>query len=254
MGCGQWREALSARLDGEEDADQAPLVDAHLAGCAECRQWFEDAAAVTRLARLGPVASVPGVPDSVLDAVPRGRRTHWAAALRVALGAIGAGQVLLGVAQMAGPGMVGATMAGAMADGRMEGASLDHLAHESAAWNLAVGAGFLFIAWRRSRPAGVVPTLTAFVGVLTAMSLGDLIDGTVAASRLASHVLLLVGYAIVVAMCRPSLNQDPPVGAGRRRDRSRWRQDPPRENVVELRPGGGAPGAREARARDRGVA
>jgi predicted anti-sigma-YlaC factor YlaD len=251
MGCGQWREALSARLDGEEDPAQAPLVDAHLAGCAECRQWFEDAAEVTRIARVGPVTPFPGVPDSVLDAAPR-RRTRWAAALRVALGAIGAGQVLLGVAQVTGPAMAG-TMAGAMVDAQMEGASVDHLVHESAAWNLAVGAGFLFIAWRRSRPAGVVPTLTAFVGVLTAMSLGDLIDGTVAPSRLASHVLLLIGYAIVVALCRPSLRQDPPAGTGRRRDRSRWRLDLPAENLVELRPGGPA-GAREVQARDRGVA
>jgi predicted anti-sigma-YlaC factor YlaD len=252
MGCGQWREALSARLDGEEDPDQAPLVDAHLGGCAGCRQWFEDAAAVTRLARVGPVASVPGVPDSVLDAAPTRRRTRWAPVLRVLLGAVGAGQVLLGVAQMAGPAMGGA-MAG-YGDGRMEGASVDHLVHESAAWNLAVGAGFLFIAWRRSRPAGVVPTLTAFVGVLTLMSLGDLVDGTVAPSRLASHALLLIGYAIVVALCRPSLNQDPPVGTGRRRGVApRRRLDPSGENVVQLRRGV-VPDAREARARDRGVA
>jgi predicted anti-sigma-YlaC factor YlaD len=251
MGCGQWREALSARLDGEEDPDQAPLVDAHLGGCAECRQWYEDAAAVTRLARVGPVASVPGVPDSVLDAAPTRRRTRWAPVLRVLLGAVGAGQVLLGVAQMAGPAMSGA-MAG-YGDGRMEGASVDHLVHESAAWNLAVGAGFLFIAWRRSRPAGVVPTLTAFVGVLTLMSLGDLVDGTVAPSRLASHALLLIGYGIVVALCRPSLNQDPPVGTGWRRGAPRWRLDPSGENVVHLRRGV-APDARGARARDRGVA
>jgi predicted anti-sigma-YlaC factor YlaD len=249
MGCGEWREALSARLDGEEDADQGPLVDAHLAGCARCRQWFEDAAAVTRLARVGLVVSVPGVSDSVLSAAPRRRRTTRASVLRAVLGAIGAGQVLLGVAQIAGPAMGGA-MSGT---GGMEGASVDHLVHESAAWNLAVGAGFLFIAWRRSRPAGVVPTLTAFVGVLTLMSLGDLLDGTVEPSRLASHALLLVGYAIVVVLCRPSMSLDGPAGTGRGRGASRWRPDLPGENVVELRPGG-APDARRAQARDRGVA
>jgi predicted anti-sigma-YlaC factor YlaD len=249
MECGKWREALSARLDGELDADQAPQVDAHLAGCAGCRQWFEDAAMVTRLARVAPVIQVPGVPERVLDAAPGRRRTHWAAWLRLALGAIGAGQVLLGVAQVAGPAMGGA-MSGY--GGGMEGASVDHLMHESAAWNLAVGAGFLFIAWRRSRPAGVVPTLTAFVAVLTLMSLGDLIDGSVAPSRLASHVLLLAGYAIVVVLCRPSMGMDGPAGTGRRRE-PRWRPAVPGKNVIELRPGG-APGAHEAQARDRGAA
>ncbi|GAA5179811.1 zf-HC2 domain-containing protein [Rugosimonospora acidiphila] len=250
MECGRWREALSARLDGEEDPDQAALVDAHLAECADCRRWLDDAATVTRLARLGPVPPVPGVPDSVLDAAPRRRRIGWAAVLRMALGAIGAGQILLGVAQIAG-----STMAGAMPASEMEGASVDHLVHESAAWNLAVGAGFLFIAWRRSRPSGVVPTLTAFVGVLTLMSLGDLIDGTVAPSRLASHALLLIGYAIVVVLCRPSMSQDPPAGTGRRSGAVRWRLDPPGDNVIELRPGAVPPphGAR-AHLHDRGAA
>jgi predicted anti-sigma-YlaC factor YlaD len=249
MECGEWRELLSARLDGEEDADRAPLVDDHLAGCAGCRQWFEDAATVTRLARVARVVEVPGVSDAVLDAMPRRRRTHWAAWLRLALGAIGAGQVLLGVAQVAGPPMAGA-MSGY---GGMEGASVDHLVHESAAWNLAVGAGFLFIAWRRSRPAGVVPTLTAFVAVLTLMSLGDLIDGTVAPSRLASHVLLLAGYAIVVVLCRPSMGLDGPAGAGRRREAWRPRAAPSAPNVIELR-AGTVPGASGAQARDRGAA
>ena len=49
---------------------------------------------------------------------------------------------------------------------RARQATPGHLWHESAAWNVAVGAAFLFIALRRNRPSGLVPMLTAFVGML----------------------------------------------------------------------------------------
>jgi Putative zinc-finger len=45
--CEQCREALSARLDGEDDPDERAEVDTHLAECDECRRWVDEAAAVT---------------------------------------------------------------------------------------------------------------------------------------------------------------------------------------------------------------
>ena len=53
---------VSAQLDGEDDPADRPLVDEHLAGCADCRDWLDRAATVNRLTRTGPVAQVPG-PD-----------------------------------------------------------------------------------------------------------------------------------------------------------------------------------------------
>ncbi|MCK9930623.1 hypothetical protein MXD62_26245 [Frankia sp. Mgl5] len=43
----------------------------------------------------------------------------------------------------------------------------EHLSHESAAWNLTVGAGFLPAAARRGVAEGLVPLLTAFVTILS---------------------------------------------------------------------------------------
>jgi hypothetical protein len=78
----------------------------------------------------------------------------------------------------------------------------------------------VFIAARRSRPAGVVPILTAFVAALSLLSLDDVLSGAVAWSRLASHTLILAGYAIVVALSRPGLRlDDPPSGTTTRRTR-----------------------------------
>ena len=85
-----------------------------------------------------------------------------------------------------------------------------HLWHESAAWNVAVGAGFLFIALRRSRPTGLVPMLTAFVGMLLLLSVNDLSAGRVDATRLVSHGFVLAGYLLAVALSRRDAPTAPP--------------------------------------------
>lgn len=227
MGCGTWREALSARLDGEESvgapagstarAERAAL-DAHLAGCDECRRWYEDAALITRIARIGLALGAQPVPDGVLSGAPTTTRATVARWLRIALALVGCVQALVGVAQIAGA-------AGPMGDQSIDGATPSHMMHEAAAWNLAIGAAYLFIAWRRTRPAAVIPMLTAFVGVLAIFSLDDVINGAVDAGRLASHGPVILGYVVVVIMSRPSMSFDGPAGSRRRGSRSRWRLD-----------------------------
>ncbi|HEY7174719.1 MAG TPA: hypothetical protein VH442_07370 [Micromonosporaceae bacterium] len=215
--CATWREGLSARLDGEsagawaDHVDNAAL-DAHLEACEPCRQWYANAAVVTRLARFAGTADGvgPGVADSVLDATPGPTRAHIARVLRGVLAVIGAGQLLLALAQFAGPMATSST-------------TIMHMTHEFVAWNAALGASFLFIAWRRTRPAALLPLLTAFVGLLTVLSIDDFVHGTVTTARLASHVLLVVGYAVVVAMSRPALAFDGPPGARQRSIASSWR-------------------------------
>ena len=220
MGCEQCREALSARLDGEDDPAGRVAVDAHVRGCAGCRQWLQDATAVTRLARIGLPLPAPGVPESVLDAAPGPGRSRAVAVLRLTLGGLAAAQLLLAVAQIANPANGATAMTG-----HTQGASGNHLLHESAAWNIAVGVGFLVIAWRRARPAGQLPVLTAFVAALALLSAGDLVTAEVSWSRLASHLLLVAGYILVVVLSRPGMSLDTPPGPSRP-GRSRWA--PPR--------------------------
>ncbi|MEV4139810.1 zf-HC2 domain-containing protein [Dactylosporangium sp. NPDC049742] len=226
--CAAFREALSARLDGEDEPIDAALTDAHLRRCADCRAWHADAVTATRLFRVQQVPAQPaGVDDllAALDAhgvlpaadVPpapasgtasglrrrlasriRGRigRAHVVLALRVLLGGFGAAQFMLGIAQV--------TTAATASDLHGDGAG--HLWHESAAWNVAIGAGFGWIASRRGRPAGALPMLTAFVGLLALLSVNDLLAGRVETERLLSHAFVLAGYAIVIALTRPALD------------------------------------------------
>ncbi|OPX13924.1 hypothetical protein B1964_17750 [Gordonia sp. i37] len=41
MRCEVAREALSARVDGERETVPSARVDEHVAGCADCAQWYQ---------------------------------------------------------------------------------------------------------------------------------------------------------------------------------------------------------------------
>jgi predicted anti-sigma-YlaC factor YlaD len=138
--------------------------------------------------------------------------------LRGLLGVLGAAQFVLGMVQVSAFAATGHVHAAGAAGSQLS----SHLWHESAAWNVAVGAGFAWIAVRRSRPIGIVPTLTAFVVVLTALSAGDILSGRVDTARLLSHGFLVVGYVIVLLLTRPVFDFGEPP-AGRLSGGPRWR-------------------------------
>lgn len=208
VGCDAYRELLSARLDGEATSSEIAVSEKHLAACEECRRWYEQAASVNRLARVGAATQGPDVVDAVLAASPGPGRARLARVLWSLLGVLGAAQVALGVLLA----VSFAAESDSHSTGMMSGATVGHLWHESAAWNVAVGAAFLWVAGRRSRPAGIVPILTVFVLLLTLLSVGDIVGGRVGGHRVASHSLVVAGYLIVLALSRPSFAFGRPPG------------------------------------------
>jgi hypothetical protein len=75
-------DQLSALLDGELDADQAAAVQAHLAGCDECRRELEVTDATRSMLRGLPFVDPPlGFVDGVIGT--RRRRRHQAVAIAV---------------------------------------------------------------------------------------------------------------------------------------------------------------------------
>jgi hypothetical protein len=72
----------------------------------------------------------------------------------------------------------------------------------------------------------MVPTLTAFVAVLTLLSIDDLVSGRVQPARLLGHGFLIAGYLVVLVLSRLSGGSDAPPApsgqssAGRRSARS----------------------------------
>jgi predicted anti-sigma-YlaC factor YlaD len=123
--------------------------------------------------------------------------------LRLALLAVGVAQAVL-----AWP--VLASGAGAMS-------APVHMAHETGAWNLAVGAAFLAVAAAPRLAAGALPFLGTLAALLVPVTVADLGAGHVHADRAAAHVLLVAGVALVAAVAwRGRRPQVEPAASGRR--------------------------------------
>jgi predicted anti-sigma-YlaC factor YlaD len=168
------------------------VLDEHLSHCSECAGWLD---AATRAGRLLRVSGL--TPPDLSGAILRDAGLPAARLLRRRR-MLQAGLVTLAVLQwaLAVPGLWGETVG--MAAMHM-GA---HQAHESAAWNVAVGAALLAVALRPARAAGTVPVLLAFVAVLAVLSIPDLMDGAVTGARLASHTGVALGLLLVAALAR----------------------------------------------------
>jgi predicted anti-sigma-YlaC factor YlaD len=194
MPCTDFREAASARLDGEPLGMPARELDEHLASCAGCAAWARDAATVTRRARLAPAPAVPDLTAAVLAALPRELPGAAAAArarlvgtgLRLALLAVGVAQ-----AGLAWP---------AIASGAAAMSAPVHVAHETGAWNLAVAAAFVAVAAAPRLAAGALPVLVTFALLLLPVTLADLGAGHVHLDRAATHLLLLAGVGLVATV------------------------------------------------------
>lgn len=66
MSCEIWREALSARLDGEDLPAGTEDLDAHLATCPDCASYAHELEALHRATRLRPAEEVPDRTDVIL--------------------------------------------------------------------------------------------------------------------------------------------------------------------------------------------
>jgi predicted anti-sigma-YlaC factor YlaD len=194
MQCPLFRNAISARLDGESLGMSERALDDHLTGCAECSEWAEDAALVTRRARLAPALAVPDLTVAVLAALPRelpgvaaaARTRVVGTALRLALLAAAVAQAGLAWPTLsAGTGAMSAPV---------------HMAHETGAWNLAVAAAFLAVAAAPRLAAGTLAFLGSFVVFLVPVTVADLADGRVQLDRALAHLFLLAGTALVASI------------------------------------------------------
>lgn len=217
--CDLTREVLSAGLDGEASPAQRAAADAHVAGCPACRRWYQDAAAVTRLARTGAAVTGPDVTALVLPAAPGHRRGRFVTALRAVLAAIGIGQLVLAVAQ------VGMAADQGHPHGGLGAASVGHVSYESAAWSFGIAVGFLWVAIRRGRPAAVLPILTVFVAVVVFLNASDFAAGRIDGWHAATHATEVAGYLIVLLLSLPSMAVAPhPPPGGRSGGWPRWRR------------------------------
>lgn len=190
MRCSRFREAVSARIDGEDPGVPADRVDAHVATCAECRSWAVAAGSLPVALREAPpdgVALQPQVLEALLaEARPQRRTLVSVREWRVLLGIVGALQLVL-----AWPGVVGRS-----------GHASAHMAHELTSWDLGLAVGFLFLAWQPQRAWGALPLVGLLVACLAGASVLDLMSGDALLGRESVHLLEVAGLASVWQLAR----------------------------------------------------
>lgn len=189
--CLTCREALSARLDGEDEPVPTEQTDRHLASCAECRSWQARVQHQSRMLRIRQASPVPDLSAAILDlAVPPQETRGWWA--RIALIAVATAQLALALSQLIGVHLT--------VDGSTHGDG--HLFNESTAWNFALGAGLLWAAFHSRVTSGLIPVIAGFVLVLVPYSVHDMVTGAVGVSRVAEHGLLVVALALLIVINR----------------------------------------------------
>jgi len=187
MECDRFREAVSARIDGEDPGLPDGALDAHLRACAGCRAWQEHAHAVTRRARLGGPFLDHDLTSRVLAATPaagtgRGRRF----AQRAVLAAMAAAQLAISVPLLLGHDHdVGL-----------------HAAHELGSFNLSLAIAFAVGAIRPALSAGLAWTCAIAAAGLTGTAVIDLIGGQALGADEAQHLVAVAGALLLIWQAR----------------------------------------------------
>ncbi|MFW2383160.1 MAG: zf-HC2 domain-containing protein [Acidimicrobiales bacterium] len=186
MECRNAQMWISARMDGEL-VDDSEAVDQHVATCEECAAFAGGAHRLKRMMALQPVRSEPlDLAPLVLNraGAPNLGSGEWK---RILLGAAGLTLLLLSV-----PGVLfGSTMLGA------ELGSTDHSGRHLGAFGAALGFGFVYTAWRPERAIGLVPLTSALGALILVTGIIDTARGSAAGLAEASHLLELVGVALI---------------------------------------------------------
>jgi predicted anti-sigma-YlaC factor YlaD len=197
MTCMQIHHAISARLDGEDPGLDESTVYAHLAGCADCRAFSHGAESLHRTVRLAPAPAMPDLTPGILTAIGAESTADAAAhaepdtnlALRWILLAIAIAQIAVAI-----PALILGNDAGLPI----------HAARHIGSFDVALGIGFLYAAWKPSRIPGLLPVVAALVVCLVGSSLLDVASGNTGAFGEVQHVLDFVGLAVVWLLSRPA--------------------------------------------------
>ncbi len=174
MECDVARESISATIDHGGELSAATLQ--HVAGCRECREWQEQAHRLRR--QTIRVAASPTSGLQVAQLPARFRLHRW---LRWVLAWAGALLIIWNVVDMFAPGS----------------GSAIHLERHQAAFGVALGLAFLYVAWRPDRAYGMVPFAATFTFALSVSAAIDLVNGASTFVRESAHLVELIGLGVL---------------------------------------------------------
>ena len=173
--CDSARAGISVVID--EGTMPSPELQQHLDGCADCRAW-QDRAHRLRRSTLRSVSDNAHTAIELSRLPDRFRLHRW---LRFALAWTGVLLIGWNLVDMFAPG---------------SGTAI-HLERHQAAFSVALGFAFLFVAWRPDRAYGMVPFAATFTLALSISALIDLANGASTLLRESLHLVELAGLGML---------------------------------------------------------
>jgi predicted anti-sigma-YlaC factor YlaD len=193
--CTRWREAVSARLDGEDPGIDPALVDAHLARCPGCRAFASAADEARRTQRVGVAPDVPDLSRRVRKAVALADRASRWSVVRALL-------VVVAVQ------IIGFSLPALIFGDEQETAT--HAARHLGAFTAAYGVGLLVVAIRPARARTMLPVAVVLAGALLITAVVDMANGHVPLVGEVQHLPELLSVVLVWLLAVPA----PRRGAG----------------------------------------
>jgi predicted anti-sigma-YlaC factor YlaD len=200
--CHAFREALSASLDDELRPLEQEALDGHLAECGSCRSHAAEIQRLHRMARVTPADAVPDLTQAILTTHRANARTATADSAdwrRWALAVLGLTIAVLSLPSL----LVG------------DASTSVHLSRELAAWEVALAASLMLVAWQPRRAEGVFPLAGVVVAILFVTAIADAAAGDTRIVTEAHHVLELAAVGILFSLSRthPSPRSAAPAAA-----------------------------------------
>jgi predicted anti-sigma-YlaC factor YlaD len=180
MDCSSFRDAISARLDGECTGLPDEALDAHLAACAGCRAWAAAAGALDIAVARAPRPDVrldPALLAALVGPPEAERGLFSTREWRILLGVLAAALFVVvwpGAFLTAGHASV-------------------HIAHQLTAWDMGLAAGFATAALFPARAWGMFPLACVLVACMVGASVLDALSGHTLLGTELVHAIEIAG-------------------------------------------------------------
>lgn len=188
--CARYRDAISARFDGEDPGRPEPELDAHLKRCPACAAF----AAALAIPTLGAgVRPEPAVDRTAAILAALGRADQEATSTSSALAGLRFALALLGVVAI---GVAGVAMVAG------DPSVPAHTSRHVAAFEIALGVGFLTAALRPRTAVGLLPLVATLGLLIVAGAVHDVASGAVGGGGEAQHVVEIAGVLVLWLIVR----------------------------------------------------
>lgn len=158
------QKALSARIDGEPSGYDDAVIDAHVANCEECSEYWKKATSLSRTLSFVDAGDGMAPPSDLAQSIVAGVEPEWRRLARRRIVALSIGRialVLVGVLHIVwalqlvvDSGALG--VSAPVADGLGQDPALGALMMQTAALRFGLALAFFFAAWRPPTIPGVL--------------------------------------------------------------------------------------------------